>query len=60
MFHGEHINKGYDSADFFCENFPVIASDKVKRVIKRVMGIPFSHNPFITFLTLSLTSIVLC
>ena len=34
MFHGEHINKGYDSADFFCENFPVIASDKVKRVIK--------------------------
>ncbi len=56
MFHGEHINKGYDSADFFCENFPVIASDKVKRV----MGIPFSHNPFIIFLTLSLTSIILC
>ena len=26
--------KGYYSADSFCEIFPVIASDKVKRVIK--------------------------
>ena len=34
MFHGKHRNKGYDSADFFCETFSSIASDEVKKVIK--------------------------
>ena len=34
MFHVIHWHKGYDSADFFCETFSVIASDKGKRVIK--------------------------
>ena len=34
MFHGKHGNKGYDSADFFCETCPPTASDKVKKVIK--------------------------
>ncbi len=29
MFHGKRFGKGYDSADFFCEIFSVIASDKV-------------------------------
>ena len=56
MFHGEHINKGYDSADFFCENFPVIASDKVKRVIKGL----WEYRSPITLLTLLLTITVLC
>jgi len=35
MFHVKHVGKGYDSADFFCETFSAIASDKV---IKVMMG----------------------
>ncbi len=34
MFHVKLHIKGYYSADFFCETFPAIASDKVIRVIK--------------------------
>ena len=31
MFHGKHNFKGYYSAAFFCETFPVIVSDKVMK-----------------------------
>ena len=34
MFHGKRDSKGYYSTDFFCETFPAIASNRVKRVIK--------------------------
>ncbi len=47
-------NKGYYSADFFGGTFPAITSDKVKRVIKRLWEKRYSHNLFITLLTLSL------
>ena len=33
-FHVKHVDKGYYSADSFCETFSALASDKVKRVIK--------------------------
>ena len=34
MFHVKRKTKGYYSADFFCETFSAIASDKVIKVIK--------------------------
>ena len=34
MFHVKLHIKGYYSADFFCETFPAIASDKVIRVMR--------------------------
>ena len=52
MFHGKRDSKGYYSADFFCETFPAIASDRGKRGIKgyenTVVSYPFItlYNPF--------------
>ncbi len=49
MFHVKHRNTGYNSADFCCETFPAIASDKVKRVIQGYRNIVFLitlYNPF--------------
>ncbi len=49
MFHGKRDSKGYHSADFFCETFFAIASDKVKKVIKGYgeSGILITfYNPF--------------
>ena len=46
-----HFYKGYYSTDFFCETFPTIASDKVKRVIKGYEDIAFT-SLLITFNTI--------
>jgi len=59
MFHGKRERKGYNSADFFCDTFPTIASDKVKKVIKGYENTVFPIT-FITLLTPTLTVTILC
>ena len=46
MFHGKRISTGYYSADFFCETFPVIASDKVIKGYWEIGSLITLYNPF--------------